>query len=126
MPKSNDKNMGPSGPGTNPNTQSQGGSVNPSAPSVGTEQWGNTSDERQVLGGGPPAATRAGQLKGNPGDDEARGAQKAENERRGDAGDNQADLSRRTSPSAHSMNTSHGGGDHTYRCADAGNSDCRW
>ena len=78
--------------------------MNPSAPSVGTEQWGNTSDERRVLGEGSPS----------------------QNERGGDAGDNQADLSRRTGASGRSTNTSHGGEDHTYRCADAGNSDCRW
>lgn len=38
----------------------------------------------------------------------------------------QADLSRRTSASAYSMNTNQGGTLHTFRCADAGNADCRW
>src|SRR5262249_17440176 len=40
--------------------------------------------------------------------------------------DNQADLSRRKGASSHSMNTSRGGADRIFRCADAGNADCRW
>ena len=44
----------------------------------------------------------------------------------GDPGANQADQSRLTSASAHSMNTSQGGGEHTFRCADVGNPDCLW
>ena len=46
--------------------------------------------------------------------------------RQGDPSTSQADLSRRTSGSAHSMNTSQGGTEHTFRCADVGNSECRW
>ena len=42
------------------------------------------------------------------------------------AGGNQADLTRFISASAYSMSTSEGGADHIYRCADAGNADCRW
>ncbi len=109
MPKSTDKNTLPDMPGTNPSVNPQTGAINPSAPTVGTEQWGNTSDERRVLGELDPADTRAGQMKGNPDDS------------------NPADLSRLTSASAHSMNTSHGGSsDQTFRCAGVGNSDCRW
>lgn len=44
------------------------GGINPSAPSVGTAGWGTTNDERNVVGSGDAAATRAGQMKGNPGD----------------------------------------------------------
>ncbi len=43
-----------------------------------------------------------------------------------DKDNNQVDLSRLTSASAHSMSTSHGGQDRTFRCADVGNADCRW
>lgn len=104
--------------------------VNPSAPTVGTEGWGTTPDERRVLSPDDPQGTRAGQLKGNPGDNMTAASQREEasassNKGRSD-GSNQADLSRRTSASTHSMNTSQGGTAHTYRCADAGNSDCRW
>jgi len=118
-------------PGTNPNVTSQNGGVNPSAPTSGTEQWGNTSDERRVLQMNNPAGTRAGQMKGNSGDNMAEGARRASerattNKRRDDPGNDQADLSCRTSASAHSMNVGHGGAEHTFRCADAGNSDCRW
>ncbi len=118
--------------GTNPNFGSHAGGINPSAPSVGTAGWGTTSDEREVIPTDNPEATRAGQMKGNLGDDMTTASQRASdaattNKRRSeDAGGNQADLSRRTSASAHSMNTSHGGKDHTFRCADVGNSNCRW
>jgi len=135
MPKSTDKKTPDTStrnnPGTNPDVASHSGGVNPSAPTSGTEQWGNTSDERRVLQMNNPAATRAGQMKGNPGDNQAEGVRRASerastNKRREEPATDQADLSRRTSASAHSMNVSHGGTDHTFRCADAGNSDCRW
>ena len=129
MPKRTDKNLRPEIPGTNPSVNPKTGAINPSAPTVGTEQWGNTSDERRVLGENEPAETRAGQMNGNPGDDMTAASQRAEqrattNKRRDDT--NQADLSQRTSASAHSMNTSYGGAHRTFRCADAGNVDCRW
>jgi predicted small metal-binding protein len=133
--KSTDKDRMPDTPGTNPSVNPQTGAVNPSAPTVGTEQWGNTSDERRVLGGEyAPGDMRAGQMKGNPGDSRTAQTQHAserattnKSRHRGrDKDMDQADLSSRTSASAFSMNTSHGGQDHTFRCADAGNSDCRW
>jgi predicted small metal-binding protein len=139
MPKSSDPNRMPDIPETNPSVNPKTGAVNPSAPTVGTEQWGNTSDERRVLGQNEAAETPAAQMKGNPGDSMRAGSKHAEqhattNKRPDDSGDagrcpedtNQADLSRRTSGSAFSMNTSHGGADRTFRCADAGNTDCRW
>lgn len=42
--------------------------INPSAPASGTAGWGTTSDEREVLTPPQGSATRAGQMKGNPGD----------------------------------------------------------
>ncbi|HUI83332.1 MAG TPA: DUF1059 domain-containing protein [Candidatus Binatia bacterium] len=115
-------------PGTNPNLHSQQGAINPSAPTTGTEAWGNTSDERRVLSQSDPSATRSGQMKGNPGDSQTSASQRASGAARSNAGggDNPADLSRRTSASAHSMNTSKGGTAHTFRCSDMGNADCRW
>ena len=132
MPKSTDKQLRPDIPGTNPSVNPQTGAINPSAPTVGTEGWGNTSDERRSLGQNRPEDTRAGQMKGDPGGDSMTTASQRESERAStnkrphDRDSNQADLSRRTSASAYSMNTSHGGGDHTFRCADIGNTDCRW
>jgi predicted small metal-binding protein len=104
--------------------------INPSAPTAGTEGWGTTADERQAVSPGDPRATRDGQMKGNLGDDMTAASERASeaattNKRRSDD-NNQADLSRRTSASAHSMNTSQAGTAHSFRCADAGNSDCRW
>lgn len=69
-------------------------------------------------------------MKGNLGDDMTTASQRASeaattNKRRTDE-NNQADLSRRTSASADSMNTSQESTAHMFRCADAGNSDCRW
>ena len=58
----------PSSGDTNPNTTSTGSGINPSAPTVGTEGWGTTIDERQTLSPTDAEATRAGQMKGNPGD----------------------------------------------------------
>ncbi len=132
MPKSTDDKTAHNSPGTKPKLQSQEGGVNPSAPTTGTEGWGDTSDERQVMSTNHPAGTRAGQMRGNPGDnmtaavqresDRATTNKRPESER----SSNQADLSRRTSGSAHSVNSSQGGTEHTFRCADVGNADCRW
>ncbi len=79
MAKSSEQQQTPNGPGTNPDVYPQGGGINPSAPSVGTEGWGTTSDERRVLTQADPAHTRAGQQKGNPGDKQAEGSQRASN-----------------------------------------------
>ena len=54
MAKSTDTKLRPDIAGTNPNVQSQDGQINPSAPSVGTEGWGNTADERRVLSSDKP------------------------------------------------------------------------
>lgn len=80
MSDSSESKATPNIPGTNPNTASRDGEINPSAPSVGTEQWGNSSDERKVLSGNHPSHTRAGQMKGNPGDSQAEASNKAEYE----------------------------------------------
>jgi len=129
--KSTDKNRMPNTPGTNPSVNPQTGAVNPSAPTVGTEQWGNTRDERRVLGQHEPADTRAGQMKGNPGDHMAAASQREEqraatNKRPEGQGSDQPDLSRRTSASAHSMHTNQPATGRTFRCADVGNTDCGW
>lgn len=124
------KNPGtPIGSGPNPDMNSEDGHINPSAPSAGTEGWGVTSDERRVLSSDDPKHTRAGQMKGNPGDHMGAASQRASgsartNKRPADS-NSQSDLSRRTSASANSMNTSQGG-IHTFRCSDAGHDDCNW
>ena len=90
-------------PSVNPKTLA----VNPSAPTTGTEGWGNATDERQALSENPPSISKPGQIPRT-------------------SGDNQAELSGRTGATATSMNVSHGGQDRTFRCADMGNADCRW
>ena len=131
MAEKTSKQRSPQRPNQNPNFGSHAGGINPAAPSVGTAGWGTTSDERSAISEHDLEATRAGQMKGNPGDDMTTASQRASeaatsNKRRSeDSGGNQADLSRRTSASARSMNSSHGK-EHTFRCADAGNTDCRW
>ena len=115
----------PIGSGPNPDMNSEDGHINPSAPSAGTEGWGMTSDEQRVLSKGDPSQTRAGQMKGNPGDNTAAGSQRASDQattNQRPRGSGQDDLSQITSGSAHSMQH----GQHTFRCADAGNSDCDW
>ena len=120
------------GPGTNPHAHQRDGAINPSAPAAGTEQWGNTSDERRALTENDPKHTRAGQTQGNPGDNQteasllASAAATSNKSPDSKPSDNQADPSRKSGASSHSMNISHGGADRTFRCADAGNSDCQW
>ena len=64
MPKNKPKNNR----GANTDVDPPLGGINPSAPTAGTEGWGQTSDERRVLGEYHLEDTRAGQMKGNPGD----------------------------------------------------------
>jgi len=90
-------------PSVNPATKA----VNPSAPTVGTEGWGNTTDERRTLSQTPPSMSKEGQTSRA-------------------AGDNQAELSGGAKATKFSMDVSHEGRDRTFRCADAGNADCRW
>ena len=91
----------------NPSIDPETHAVNPSAPTIGTEGWGLTTDERRTLSDTEPEATQPGQVKGDP-------------------GAYQAELSRRTGATATSMNVPQQGHDRTFRCADAGNADCRW
>ena len=126
------KNPGsPIGSGTNPDVNPDNGSVNPSAPSVGTEGWGMTSDERRVLSKHDPKHTRAGQMKGNPGDDMTEASNRVSeaattNKKPDHRSSEHADLSRRTSISSHSVHTNQASTPHTFRCADAGNPACDW
>jgi predicted small metal-binding protein len=119
-------------PDTNPDLSSQAGGINPSAPTAGTEGWGQTSDERRVLGDHNLSDTHAGRMKGNPGDHMAAASQREESRASSnrkpsaDSSNEQTDLSRLTSGSAHSMTTSQPVADRTFRCADAGNADCQW
>jgi predicted small metal-binding protein len=132
MAENTDKQITTRGSGLNPNLGSHPDGIDPTAPSRGTEGWGTTADERRAVSTHDAEATRAGQMKGNMGDNLTAASQQASeaattNKRRSeDSSNHQADLSRRTSASAYSMNTSHGGNDHTFRCADVGNTDCRW
>jgi hypothetical protein len=71
MPKSPDRNSKPDSPDTNPSIDPETGKVNPSAPTIGTEGWGNTSDERQVLDQNPPAKIGGEQPKRNSADGRA-------------------------------------------------------
>jgi hypothetical protein len=63
-----DSDLKPRKDGTNNAVDSNAEGINPSAPASGTAGWGTTSDERAVLTPPGLAATRAGQMKGNPGD----------------------------------------------------------
>jgi len=132
MPKDKQQEHRPDKSSTTFDTQPRDGSIDPSAPATGTEGWGQTSDERLVLSDNHPAHTRSGQMKGNPGDHMTAAPQREEkrassNKKRSDEpGDRHTDLSRLTSGSAHSMHHGHTGDNRTFRCADAGNADCRW
>ena len=92
----------------------QDGAINPSAPTAGTEAWGTTSDERRTLSSDDPVHTRAGQLKGNPGDSQTDAAQRASNaagsnqQPHHDSAGNQADASRRSGVSPDTTNINPG------------------
>ena len=75
------KNAKDSNLGTHPN------GVDPSAPTVGTEGWGNTADEHRVLSPNDPQSIHDGQKLGD------------------------------NTPQRKA---------HTFRCSDAGNSNCSW
>jgi predicted small metal-binding protein len=90
-------------PSVNPKTHA----VNPSAPTTGTEGWGNTTDERRTLSENPPSASKDGQTSYT-------------------VGDNQAQISGRTGATEAAMNVTHQTHIRTFRCADVGNADCRW
>ena len=104
--------------------------IDPSAPSVGTEGWGTTPDEKRVLSPNGPQATRDGQMKGNPGDDMATASERqdsaATSNKRPSGSSRQGEVSRDTSGSERSKGMSHSGTTHTFRCSDAGHSDCDW
>jgi predicted small metal-binding protein len=135
MPKSRANSGTRNPPPPNPNLRSHDGGINPSAPATGTEDWGNTADERRVVSTNDPAGTRAGQKRemNRALDDNMTEAVRQASERattnkhpEDHPGYDQADRSRSSSASAYSMNTRHGRPDLTFRCADAGNADCRW
>jgi predicted small metal-binding protein len=101
-------------PGTRPDVSTDNPSINPkteavnrSAPTAGTEGWGNTEDERRTLSENPPSISKDGQIP------------HAE-------GSNQVEPSWRWGSPAICMNVTHEGRDRTFRCADVGNADCRW
>jgi hypothetical protein len=97
MAKDTAQKTGSKGSGTPLDVQPQDGGINPSAPTTGTEGWGTTSDERRVLGRNEPSDTRAGQMKGNPGDNQTEASQRTSatattNKKPGsDSGEDQAD-----------------------------------
>jgi predicted small metal-binding protein len=87
------------------------------------------SDEQRVLSSNDPKDTRAGQMKGNPGDHRTEATERASdaattNQRRDDPGNSEAE-SRFASASPRSMSTRQAGV-HSFRCADAGHEDCAW
>lgn len=47
----------------NPSINPETGKVNPSAPTAGTEGWGNTADERETLSEVPPSMAGSGDKK---------------------------------------------------------------
>lgn len=120
----------PQDAGTASNVSPQGQGINPSAPSTGTAGWGTTSDEKDVISADNAAATRAGQMKGNLGDNMTEASNRASaaattNKRPEPSTDTQpgASATLETSPST---DTTHGDGERSFRCADVGNADCRW
>ncbi len=122
MANDSKKQVMPNSARTNPSVDPKTGKVNPSAPTTGTEGGGNTADERKTLSDMEPSS--AGPINN---------VQHREPHDDSHLNDNQAAMSRRTTnegstnqTTEFAMNTSHGGNDRTFRCADAGNADCRW
>ena len=80
----------------NPSINPDTHTVNPSSPTTGTEGWGTTADEHRVLGSIEPSVVQPGQFIRQ--DDQV------------------------PSPGASAASRN----DRTLRCADAGNTNCRW
>jgi predicted small metal-binding protein len=87
----------------NPSINPQTGAIDPSSPTAGTEGWGNTTDERKTLSENPPSVARNGQTTGTE-------PAEASKVRGATAGSNITQGTQRL----------------TYRCADAGDANCRW
>jgi predicted small metal-binding protein len=94
--------------GNNPNVQSSGGGINPSAPSAGTAGWGSTPDEKRAQVG-----------QNNPGASSP-DAQGAGDIRHTSYPQNEAAQNPAVAELAHPH------GDRSFRCADAVRKDCGW
>lgn len=105
------------GPGTNPETESRDGGINPSAPTTGTEGYGMTSDERDRVGGPNPTASHPG----TEGAGDVRRASYPRNE----AAENRATGETRTRSQQLSDNPNARGGK-AFHCADVGPMSCNW
>jgi predicted small metal-binding protein len=115
---------------TNTNFASHVDGINPSAPASGTAGWGTAPDEREVLDSDNSAATRAGQMKGNPGDNMTEASNRASeaastNKKPEERGENPTDHSTRIQTIA-SSGASRSHSVRAIRCADVGNADCNW
>jgi predicted small metal-binding protein len=102
------KQSGIPAPGSNPNVQSSGGGINPSAPSTGTAGWGNTPEERRK---------QVGQNHPEASSPDARGAGDV---RHTSYPQNEAAQNPAASEAAHVH------GNRMIRCADAVQKECGW
>ena len=116
MKNSNPDNT-PTIPGTEPNTVSKPGSINPSAPTAGTEGYGTTRDERANVGGSNPAASHPSA--------EGAGDVRRTSYPRNEADDNPAAGDLRSRSQQLSDNPNARGGK-TFHCADVGPMSCNW
>ena len=118
MKNSNPDNA-PNIPGTNPETQSREGGINPSSPTAGTEGYGMTSDERQQVGGPNPTASRPGT--------EGAGDVRRTSYPRNEAADNSAaDIGQVRKRSEQISDNPDARGGKVFHCAEVGNENCAW
>lgn len=117
--QNNNPDNKPAIPGTNPVTQSRDGGVNPSAPTTGTEGYGNTSDERQNVGGSNANASHPG----NQGAGDVRQTSYPRNE----VGDNPAaNIGETRKRSKQLSDNPDARGGKVFHCAEVGNENCAW
>lgn len=112
-------NESPNVPGTNPNTTAEGGGINPSAPTAGTEAYGMTSDERENVGGPNPTHSSPGT--------EGAGDVRRTSYPRNEAADNPAaNISETRKRSEQLSDNPNARGGKVFHCAEFGQENCTW
>lgn len=117
--KNNNPDDARRGPGTNPETESREGSINPSAPTTGTEGYGTTSDEREQLGGSNPGGSSASA--------EGAGDVRRTSYPRNEAAENRAaDVGDTRKRSQQLTDNPDARGGKVFNCSEVGPENCTW
>ena len=117
--QNNNPDNKPTIPGTNPITESRDGGINPSAPTTGTEGYGNASDERETVGGVSAGASHPD----NKGAGDVRHTSYPRNESSDNPAANIGEVRKRSEQLSDNPNAR---GGKVFHCAEVGNENCTW